>query len=71
MRADGLTSANPDAPPELEGDAWTWAREGTLFKNLGRVYRRNVYGDERTWKQLNEFPDLFRQWDKPGASGSW
>lgn len=41
-RDDHLPGANPDAPAEAEADLWTWARSGTLFKNLEEVFQRNV-----------------------------
>jgi len=42
LRDDGLSSANPDAPVEAEGDLWSWARNGTLLPNLGEIYLRNT-----------------------------
>jgi len=42
MRTDGMTSANPDAPVEFEGDIWSWARDGTMLPNLAEIYMRNT-----------------------------
>lgn len=44
-RDDGLTGANPDAPPTPEEDLWGWARDGTLAPNLWEMYKRNTMTD--------------------------
>lgn len=53
MRDDGMTAANPDSPPEFEGDVWSWAREGTLIPNLGEIWNRNT-GNTETQKAAQE-----------------
>jgi len=42
MGKDGLTRADPEAPVELEGDAWAWARDGSLWPNINEVWNRNM-----------------------------
>ncbi len=42
MRSDGMTSADPENPAEMEGDWWTWAREGTFWQNNNEILRRNT-----------------------------
>ena len=68
MRDDGLTSANPDAPPEFEGDLWTWVREGTALPNMWEVYKRNTMTQkqrQRVDTTKRKAKEAYKEWTAP------
>lgn len=56
MGDSGLTMANPDAPPEFETDAWTWAREGSFVPNMHNVWVRNTGGPDSGFRRQPPSP---------------
>lgn len=81
MRDDGLPSANPDAPAEMEADLWDAARDGTLINFGLEIYKRNTMSPwqrqnwENTKKKAKEtidntketYKDIFERPRKKGA----
>lgn len=52
MDDTGVPRANPENPREIEADAYDWALDGTLFKNVGEIYRRNTNYNRERWDSV-------------------